>query len=204
MKLSEAHVRVVRSTDKTKAKKNKATKSAPAATKTSSRKKSPDKRAYKADRKALVLSIRAAHPTWSAAKIATEAKCKPGYVYSVLASKTTPAKTKKAATVTPAKKSGKVRGRKPAKKQLVLSLVAEHPDWTAAQIAKEAKCSEKYVYLTWKSKPKSPAKTATVTRGKTPAATTSASTTEFYNVLKRIGVEEAKRLIANIEDYARA
>ena len=145
MKLSEAHVHAVRSADKSRAKKKtKATKSAPAATKTSSKKKSTGKRGRKAGKKALVQSLKAANPTW-----------------------------------------------------------------TAAQIAKEAGCSVKYVYLTWNAKTATPMKTkkaAKAAPAKKPAATTSASTTdtEFYRVLKRIGVDEAKRLIENVEAYANA
>ncbi len=141
MKLSEAHVHAVRSSDKARAKKkNKAPKSTTAATKTSSKKKS----------------------------------------------------------------SGK-RGRKSKKKGLVQSLKAANPTWTAAQIAKEAGCSVKYVYLTWNTKQTaSPTKTAKAASAKKPAAATSGSTTEFYKVLKRVGVDEAKRLIANIEAYENA
>ncbi len=104
------------------------------------------------------------------------------------------------------KSSSKTAGRKPGKKALVQSLKAANPTWTASQIAKEVGCSEKYVYLTWRAtKKKKKTKTAKVSSAKKkPAATASATTTEFYKVLKRVGVDEAKRLIANIEAYANA
>lgn len=140
MKLSEAHVHAVRSSDKARAKKkNKATKSSSATTKTSSTKK-------------------------------------------------------------PAAK----RGRKSKKKGAVIKLLAENPTWTAEQIAKAAGCSVNYVYNVKRDNKTAPAKTATVTRAKTPTASASATTMEFYKALKLVGVDEAKRLIANVEAYANA
>jgi hypothetical protein len=115
------------------------------------------------------------------------------------ASKSAPTPTK-----TSAKKSSRKRGRKSKKKGVVLKLLAENPTWSAEQIAKAAGASTAYVYGLKRENKGGPAKTATVTRAKTPMANTSASTMEFYRVLKRVGVDEAKQLIANIEAYERA
>jgi hypothetical protein len=94
--------------------------------------------------------------------------------------------------------------RKSKKKAAVIKLLAENPTWTAEQIAKAAGSSVNYVYTVKRENKSGPAKAATATRAKTPTASTSTSTMEFYRVLKRIGVDEAKRLIANIEAYERA
>jgi len=104
----------------------------------------------------------------------------------------------------PAKKSSGKRGRKSKKKGAVIKLLAENPTWTAEQIAKAAGSSVNYVYTVKRENKSGPAKTATATRAKTPVANTSTSIMEFYRAVKRIGVDEAKRLIANIEAYERA
>jgi hypothetical protein len=45
--------------------------------------------------------------------------------------------------------AAKARGKAPDKKNRVLELKAQNPDWTADQIAKAAKCSTTYVYSVW-------------------------------------------------------
>ncbi len=111
--------------------------------------------------------------------------------------KTTAPKVKPAAAAV----SHKPRGRKPAKKSLVLSLVVANPSWTAEQVAKAAGSSTAYVYSVWKKKRAAAPKKAGRPAGSPPQ---SAATTEFYKVLKRVGVERAKQLIANIEAFQNA
>ncbi len=153
---------------------------------------------------------------------ASEAKIKldADYVYKVRSTandkKSKSSRKSKAKTVTVAMKAtapaastskvSKVRGRKPTKKTHVLALQAQNPTWTADQIAKAANASTALVYAVWKKRPKgaktSPAKK--VHARSSSASTHGESTTEFYRVLKRVGVERAKQLIANIEEFQNA
>ncbi len=120
------------------------------------------------------------------------------YVYKIRTLDKKGTKGKKAAGKKSAKKaatpSPKTRGRSPDKRNHVLKVVAENPTWSAEQVAKAVKCSKNYVYSVWgKAQP----------RGNG-TASGDKRTTEFYRVLKRVGVPKAKELIANIEAYENA
>lgn len=104
------------------------------------------------------------------------------------------AKTKKVST------TRNPRGKPPEKREHLLKLVAEHPDWTANEIAKAVPCSPSYVFTNW-GKSRSPRKT-----GRRPVATgtTSSDVTEFCRLVKKLGVALAKELLENIEAYENA
>lgn len=107
-------------------------------------------------------------------------------------------KQKKSSVKVASKKTTSSRASRGAKKERVLKLVAENPDWTAEQVAKAAKCSATYVYSVWRSKPAASTSRATTTNG-------SAAVTAFYRAVKGIGgVPKAKELLANIEAYENA
>ena len=120
--------------------------------------------------------------------------------------KSRPAKRKKEsskkiplpAASAPAEASSTRPGRLPVKKDHVLAVVAKNPSWNAQQVAEAAGCTPNYVYSVW-GKPKR----QRATKGSSSGAG-GATDTEFYRVLKRVGVARAKELIANIEAYESA
>ena len=62
--------------------------------------------------------------------------------------KAAPVAKKTAASTAPAA-APKPKGKSPDRKNQILQLKKDHPDWTAVQIAKEANCSAAYVYSLW-------------------------------------------------------
>lgn len=148
--------------------------------------------------------IRSQPATMSAKEVvakASEAKMKlsEAHVHVVRSKAKADAKKSTPSSNGSARSARKRRGPKANKRQLVLRLATDNPTWTAEQIAKEAKCSPNYVYKV--RRPNKPALVALSTRF---VFADAASTTEFYRVLKRIGIAEAKRLIANVEAYENA
>jgi hypothetical protein len=96
----------------------------------------------------------------------------------------------------------KAKGKPPVLAQLVLKLQADHPTWTKKKIAKAAKCSPTYAYNVLRKGALTPAPRAT---RKTAAPVASNSdVTDFYKVVKKVGVPKAKELIAIIEAYESA
>lgn len=96
--------------------------------------------------------------------------------------------------------SVKARGRSPDKRNRVLELVGKNPSWSADQVAKAAGCSPAYVYSVWR-KPKG---SKTKRAEKITRSANGDAVTEFYRALKRVGVEQAKELIANVEAFQKA
>lgn len=102
------------------------------------------------------------------------------------------------AATTPVELSKTKPGRLPVKKDHVLAVVAKNPSWNAQEVAEAAGCTPNYVYSVWgKPKRKRGSKGSSSGAG-------GATDTEFYRVLKRVGVARAKELIANIEAYESA
>ncbi len=77
------------------------------------------------------------------------------------------------------------------KRSRVLEVAASNPSWNAKEVAKEARASVAYVYSVWR-KPESRSSASAEPAG-------SATITEFYRVLKRIGVHQARELITHFE-----
>jgi hypothetical protein len=120
------------------------------------------------DRKNHILQLKKDNPDWTAVQIAKEAGCSTAYVYSIWgkqpakktaakAAQKTAAKAAPAAKTAPKAKAAstapaaapKPKGKSPDRKNHILQLKKDHPDWTAVQIAKEANCSAAYVYSLW-------------------------------------------------------
>jgi hypothetical protein len=94
------------------------------------------------------------------------------------------------------KKTGKApstqtRGRSPDKKNRVLELVSENPSWTAAEIAKAAKCTPNYVYSVW-------GKTSGTRSTTKPSASNGSSPdakAAFTQAVQALGVSRARKLL---------
>jgi hypothetical protein len=106
---------------------------------------------------------------------------------------------KKKASAKAVSTSPNARGRSPDKKNRVLDLAAKNPAWSADQVAKAAKCSTNYVYSVWRTKEPKPPGSKQAGR-----ASGNGAVTDFYRVLKKVGVDKAKELIANIEAFQNA
>jgi hypothetical protein len=97
------------------------------------------------------------------------------------------------------KKSAKA-GPRGDKKQRVLDLAAEHPDWTKSKIAKSVGCAVNYVYdVLGKSGQSGGAAKSNGTHA------SNGATTAFYRAVKAVGgIVQAKALLANIEAFQNA
>jgi hypothetical protein len=116
-----------------------------------------------------------------------------GYV-STIRSKAKKGKGSKGAA---AGKRGAARGKKgkpPEKAQRVLDLRAQHPDWTTPRIVKEVGCTPTYAYKVLRDAGNGRGrKTSAVAR---PGTSTDQDRAAFYRFLKREGVDEVQKLVA--------
>lgn len=90
----------------------------------------------------------------------------------------------------------KPRGRSPDKKQRILELVAQHPDWTAHQVANAAKSSTAHVYSVWGSKERGGA--ANGTKAKSPVMQHLDHVRALRGVILHVGIDRAKEMMDQI------
>jgi len=146
-----------------------------------------------------VRSLPAATPAKDVVAKAKEAKISltEDYVYKTrsLDKKGKGKKAGKAGTAAPPK----ARGKAPDKKQRVLALKAENPDWTADQIAKAAKCSTTYVYSVWGgSKKAGGSANGTATTPKSPIMQHLDHVRALRGVILHVGIDQAKAMMDQI------
>lgn len=114
-----------------------------------------------------------------------------------MAKKKTAAK-KKVSTKAPST-SPKTRGRSPDKKNRVLELAAQNPNWGAGQIAEAAKCSTNYVYSVWRKKPKTAGGASKGSaRSKSPVTQHLEHVRALRGVILHVGIDQAKALMDQI------
>ncbi len=90
------------------------------------------------------------------------------------------------------------RGKSPDKKNRVLELRAQNPDWTADQIAKAAKCSTTYVYSVWGgSKERDGSSNGTV-NPKSPVMQHLDHVRALRGVILHVGIDRAKEMMDQI------
>lgn len=84
------------------------------------------------------------------------------------------------------------------KKQRVLELKAQNPDWSADQIAKAAKCSTTYVYSVWGGSKKRAGATNGTAKPKSPVMQHLDHVRALRGVILHVGVERAKEMMDQI------
>jgi hypothetical protein len=141
--------------------------------------------------------IRAQPRATPAADIVEKAKAagfkfKAGYVYTVRGNARKAGSTKSGAGRRSSGGAGR-RGKAPEMRERVLDLMAQHSDWTTAQIARRAGCSPTYAYAVARGAGAGGARNAKGATGRSPS--TDGDRAAFYRFLKRQGVEEVQRLV---------
>jgi hypothetical protein len=92
--------------------------------------------------------------------------------------------------------TGAKKGKPPEKAQRVSDLMAQHPDWTKAKIAEAVPCTPGYVYSVMRGTGKGRTRS---TKGVAPwSKSTDGDHAAFYRFAKRVGPEEAQRLLTEL------
>lgn len=91
-----------------------------------------------------------------------------------------------------------VRGKAPDKKNRVLELRSQNPDWTADQIAKAAKCSTTYVYSVWGGSKKPGGSVNGTARAKSPVMQHLDHVRALRMVILHVGIDRAKEMMDQI------
>lgn len=100
---------------------------------------------------------------------------------------------KKAASGAP-----KPRGRSPDKKQRILELVEQHPDWTAQQVAEAAKSSTAHVYSVWGGSKKRGGSANGTAKPKSPVTQHLDHVRALRGVILHVGIDRAKEMMDQI------
>jgi hypothetical protein len=94
---------------------------------------------------------------------------------------------------------GGKRGKPPEKKQRVLDLIAEHPDWTTARIAKEAGSSATYAYAVKRGQGGGTKRR----QGTAPdAGVVGDDSIELIRIVMKMGVVKAQKIIDRVFESA--
>ena len=109
-------------------------------------------------------------------------------------------KAGKRATAKGAKTSSapKTTGRAPDKKNRVLELKAQNPDWSADQIASAAKCSTTYVYSVWGGSKKRGGSANGTAKPKSPVTQHLDHVRALRTVILHVGIDQAKAMMDQI------
>jgi hypothetical protein len=116
-----------------------------------------------------------------------------GYV-STIRSKAKKGKGSRGAPVAERGAATRKKGKPPEKAQRVLDLKAQHPDWTMARIVKEVGCTPTYAYKVIRDAGNSRGRKTTAVARLRPS--TDQDRAAFYRFLKREGVDEVQKLVA--------
>lgn len=118
------------------------------------------------------------------------------YVYKTRSLDKRGAKGKRAGKAAPA--TPKTRGKAPDKKNRVLELKAQNPDWTADEIAKAAKCSTTYVYSVWGGSKNAGRSTNGGAKPKSPLSQHVDHVRALRGVILHVGIDRAKEMMDQI------
>jgi hypothetical protein len=108
------------------------------------------------------------------------------------------AKKKAGAKKRAASEGTKPRGRSPDKKQRILELVEQHPEWTAQQVAKAAKSSTAHVYSVWGGSKKRGGSANGTAKPKSPVMQHLDHVRALRGVILHVGIDRAKEMMDQI------
>lgn len=92
----------------------------------------------------------------------------------------------------------KAKGRSPEKKARVLKAVAEHPNWSAVEVAEAVECSKNYVYSVWgEAKGQQPSANGTA-KPKSPVTQHLDHVRALRGVILHVGIDQAKAMMDQI------